>query len=263
MMKASGLFMAVGMLAASATVSAEDWNLTVAPSLDFAFKRSSYEFSGSASGAFEAEPAYTSLIPSIAIGYGPIYGVLSYDTQMGLWQSTESGGGTFQTNTYDRSEASLTLGYRVLRTVNVFVGYVSGNSNQTQVIYSGSPVTPDPISYKFHEEGAYLGISYGHQFGDKGTLSMSAAYGKMDGRLELDSTGLVATFDSSAPGFSASLGWSGPLTGSMVYRVGLKYTQYNFDISTATVGPIVVPLTNPIEIKESIMSFSMGIANYF
>lgn len=262
--KTSCMILAVGALAASATASAEDWNLTVAPSLDFAFKRSTYEFAGAASGTFSAEPSYTSLVPSIAIGYGPVYGVISYDTQLGLYQTSEGGGSSFLTNTYERSEASMTLGYRVWRTVNVFVGYVSGNSTQTQIEYSGAPLTPDPFTYEFHEEGGYIGASYGHQFGDKGTLSVSAAYGQMDGRLDAFGTGLPGTFDSSnTPGYSLSLGWSGPLSGSLVYRVGLKYTQYNFDINSVRLGPLVIPLTNPIEIKEEIMAFTMGITNYF
>lgn len=261
--KTGRMILAVAMMAASAMVSAADWNLTVAPSLDFAFKRSTYEFTGAAAGAFSAEPAYTSLVPSVAIGYGPIYGVLSYDTQLGLYQSTEGGGSTFQSNTYERSESTLTLGYRIWRTMNVFVGYVSGNSSQTEIIYSGAPLTPDPFTYKFHEEGAYLGVSYGHKVGDKGSLSVSAAYGQMDGRLEAYGTNNPALFDSSAPGYSISMGWSGPLSGSMVYRVGLKYTQYNFDIKTARIGPVIIPLSNPIDIKEEIIAFTIGVSNYF
>jgi len=253
----------LGGLIMSAPAWAEDWSLTVAPSVDIAFKRSSYKFSGAAAGAISTDPSYTSLAPSIAIGYGPIYWVMSYDTQTGLYQTSDGGSGGFQTNTYDRSEASMTVGYRVLRNLNVFLGYVSGNSTQTEVMYTGVLLTPDPTTYKFHEQGAYLGGSYSMQFGDRGALLVSAAYGKMNGRLDLFSTGLPALFDSSAPGYSVGLSWSGPLTGSMVYRAGFKYTQYNFNIETAQIGPVIIPLTNPIDIKEEIMAFTIGVANYF
>jgi hypothetical protein len=168
----------------------------------------------------------------------------------------------------------------------VFAGYVHGRSDQTSVTYDANPITipppctptpctdptiPSPVSpakYSFDERGFYLGASYSHQFGDKGSLAATGAYGMMDGVTDLLSNNTIVdgrvSLYSKSPGYSFGLNWTGPLTGSMVYRVGFKMTNYIFKFDSASDGgPVFSVPKDRYRLEEVIYTFTIGVANYF
>jgi hypothetical protein len=273
-------------LALSGPARAEPWTVTVAPSLDFAFKQSNFSLNGATTDLF-VKPTYTSFVPSLAVSVGPMYAVVSYDTPMAVWQDTslEVNSDLYKHTTFSRTETVFTLGYRLPWSVNVFAGYLHGRSRQTELWNLTYDADPGPgvnwqhgtwpTTYNFDERGYFVGASYVQVFGNRGTLSISGAYGKMDGNFDVrdydgtaDPALWVSTHSqylSSSPGYSLSLGWTGPLSGSLVYRAGLKYTRYVFDTETliqstgagTTVGPSTTSIT------EEIFTFFIGIGNFF
>lgn len=272
MRKIGKLFVASAMLFSVGTASAQDWQFTAAPALDFAFKKSdsSFLFFGVPySTEWTGSPSYTAFVPSLAMSFGPIYSAISYDNPLAAWHSTSADfvSSTFNDTTYSRKEATLTVGYRTPWSVNAFLGYVHGRSEQTTVSYApcnAFPCSPDPATFTFDERGLYLGASYSRQFGDKGTLSVSGAYGLMDGKMEILDTSGTVTLTSKSPGYSLGLSWTGPLTGSMVYRTGLKVTKYTFQFDEIAFGgpPTSIP-KDWYELEEMIYTFTIGFANYF
>jgi hemolysin activation/secretion protein len=151
--------------------------------------------------------------------------------------------------------------------VNVFLGYVHGQSDQISNNYDGTAGTVDWSKFIFDERGFYLGASYSHQFGSKGTLSTSLAVGNMDGKMVLSTTNFGGEYDvltSKSPGYSLSINWTGPLTGNLVYRTGFKVTKYTFSFDTLYVNGGYVPIPSDYyQLEETIYTFMIGIANYF
>jgi len=262
--------------------SAESWSVTVAPSLDFSFKQSNFSLNGAATDLF-VKPTYSAFVPSLAVSVGPIYVVASYETPMAVWQDTSLNVDTdlYKHTTFSRSETVLTLGYRLPWSVNVFAGYLHGRSTQSEVwnltYFDGANWQHGtwPTTYNFDERGYFVGASYVQVFGNRGTLSVSGAYGKMDGNFDVrdydgtaDPSTWVSTHSqylSTSPGYSLGLGWTGPLSGSLVYRAGVKFTKYVFDTDTLIrstgAGTAVGPSTTSI--TEEIFTFFIGIGNYF
>ena len=125
-----------------AALAAEDSSLTVVPSIDYGFKQSSLNFSVNG-GPYTSlyKPGYVTFIPSLAVGYGRFYGALSYDTPLTEFH-TSSGGDpsapAYSDYSYSREETTLTLGYRVLPSLNVFGGYTNGETKLRTIDYTYS-----------------------------------------------------------------------------------------------------------------------------
>lgn len=266
------------MVLFSGVARAEDSRITVAPAIDFAFKRSLFKLNG-ATGYF-VEPSYTTFVPSLAISAGKFYAVVSYDTPMAPWEETSLNlaNDTLMQTSFTRSESVITVGYRLPWSLNVFGGYLHGESTQTETWYIADAVLGHvvwPTTYSFDERGIFLGINWSRSFGDRGTLSVSVASGIMDGTFTVkdyngttDPTLFVASdsvYKSHSPGFSLNVGWTGTITGNMVYRTGLKYTKYVFDTDTLTVSDGTGTTSGPSDtsLTEEVFSLSFGIANYF
>jgi len=272
MRKLGKLIVASTSLLAISAANAADWQFTVAPALDFAFKKSdSVMTAGGAvwNAQWTGSPSYTSFVPSLAASYGPIYASISYDNPLAAWHgsSYDLVANTAADNIYSRKEAAMTLGYRLPWSVNAFLGYVHGRSDQTSMNIDGTAGTVTASDFTFDERGFYVGASYSRQFGDKGTLSASLAAGNMDGEMVLQTTNFGGERDvltSKSPGYSLGVNWTGPLTGSMVYRTGLKVTNYNFNFDTLTVNGVNFPIPSDFyKLQETIYTFTIGIANYF
>jgi len=274
MRKIGKLVVILVALFSAGAANAERWQFTAAPALDFAFKKSDSVMTAGGSvwnAQWTGSPSYTSFVPSLAASYGPIYASISYDNPLAAWHSTSFDfvANTAVDNIYSRKEAAMTIGYRLPWSVNVFLGYVHGRSDQTSMIYNGIAGTVDASNFTFDERGFYVGASYSRQFGDKGTLSASLAAGNMDGEMVLQTTNFGGERDvlqSKSPGYSLGVNWTGPITGNMVYRTGLKMTRYNFDFNTIYVNGVnITPLfpQNYFQMQETIYTFTIGVANYF
>jgi hypothetical protein len=276
--------LAAGLFLTSVAASAAE-QLTVAPAIDLSFKSSNFDFQiGGGSNGINLKPSYTTLTPSLAMSYRRFYGVAAYELTVNDWNSdglevngpTDS---TFTQETFERNESSLTLGYRVFEgsrlfgSVSVFGGYLRGTSGWHSLAFNDNvgTVSIETISVDFKERGFFLGANYSHSFGSKGMLSISAAYGSLDGLLQdVETTGggnsIYQDLFSKSTGLSAGVAWSGTISGNMNYRVGMKYVNYSFDVDKMEdkiAGTVSTVPSGQIVIKESIYSFYFGVINYF
>lgn len=277
--------LATGMFLMSAVASAAE--LTIAPAVDLAYKTSDFtiEFGGGGGGGTDLiSPSYMTLTPSLALSYNRFYGVVAYESTVNPWTSStlevvpSPAQTRFTNDSFERKEASLTFGYRVfdgsrkIGAVNVFGGYLHGISTwrQTSFITNTTTLTMDILSVGFQEDGYFLGVNYSHSFGNKGTLSLSGAFGLLDGILkDVEVSGSSPTNQdifAESTGLSLGVGWSGNITGNMNYRVGMKYINYNFDVNSIEnklTGAVVNYPSGQLQIKETIYSLYFGVVNYF
>lgn len=161
-----------------------------------------------------------------------------------------------------RTDYFLTFGYRITDVISVFGGWLNG---ETMVMMAGMRQTGGPgvINYSvqeidYSEKGPYAGLSLAHSFGDKGTLSLSLAYARLNGVLtQTRNTVTIGTTATTAEGdvagLSYTLTWAGTLSGTLGYRLGLKATRYASESSP----------DNPGGITEEYNTVFLGVVNYF
>jgi hypothetical protein len=251
----------LAVFTASASVAVADSGIAVVAAIDFGFKSSDITFEEDGQPInLGQDPQYIAIIPSLAISSGRFYGVLSFDFPAS--QYTDSIGGTpaapdYIESNYRRKETALTFGYRVLPSLSVFAGFLK---NETTMLFKdyvfATPVwvVESFLDMTLDESGYHAGVNYTHAFGDVGTLSASVARGWMDGDLFIsDGLNGGASTSADATGNSFSLTWTGPLTGSLSYRVGFRYVKYSFEFQTS----------NSITINEPVTAITLGIGNYF
>jgi hypothetical protein len=223
---------------------AAESNVAVVGGLDFGFKKLRLD-TGSGGNVFN--PSFVTINPSIVLGYRSFYASLSYDKSVSADPDIGQGaGGTVVSVTdYSRTDSTFTLGYRLNQSFSLFAGYTEGANKFVTAVVGGGFIVTD-----YTEKGPFAGVAYTKTFGDKGSLGMSIGYAKLDGDLKTDiSTVGVFPNKGDTTGLSYGLSWSGPLTGSLSYRVGLKATQYE--------------MKDPIDLTERYINFFFGIVNYF
>lgn len=186
----------------------------------------------------------------------------------------------------EREDYSVTIGYNVWAGLNIFAGYMWGKTE----------LTPEPTCYTFpvpcsalnlaadrensgyspyqqiyREDGPYVGFSYGWVIADAGTLSVSAAYARMDGRFKDNYITPPPpagygdeSFDFSGDSTGSSLGitWSAPMGESSAYFLDVRQQKYSMEgkdhgtVSTAFD-------TVEVETDETMLGFTAGLQFYF
>jgi hypothetical protein len=227
------------------TARADSDDLTVVGGMDFGFKKLHLD-TGSGAGVFN--PSFVTINPNLTLAYKSFYASLSYDKSISAEQETGATSGTATVTNYSRKDSTFTLGYRLNSSFNLFAGYTEGVNRFVATTAAVVLIVTDTT---YTEKGPFAGASYTKAFGDKGNLGLSIAYGRLNGDLKIDvqpGSG-SARFTGDTKGLSYGLSWSGPLTGSLSYRVALKETRYE--------------MKDPITIKERYTSLFVGILNYF
>ena len=119
----------------------------------------------------------------------------------------------------ERQDVSVTFGYNLWRSLNLFVGYLDGATKLTPHPFCANPAEgctrlnrayqqfivgdffPEEnipeYEQNYSEQGFYIGSSYSWIFEDAGALSFSAAYASMDGEYEDNASDPVFFFDES------------------------------------------------------------------
>jgi len=240
----------VSAVLATPTAGADNQGLSVSASLDLAFKQSRLDITVNGIPFNAPKPRYTSVVPSLAIGYWRIYGVITADRPLSEAHNVESGDSNANANYaeyfYKREETTATLGFRVTSFLNVFAGYINGHTDETstQYNYNGATWEPVPNNIQFNEDGLFAGLSLSHAFGNKGTLAFSAAYGVMDGELISKSGNSAGTTKvDEATGYSSSLMWTGELGESTYYRIGIRHANYHFKFQSQAALTLDEPVT--------------------
>jgi hypothetical protein len=248
----------------SCTAGAAKKGLTVVPAIDLGFKNNSYTVPA-VDVDLKFKSSFNTLVPSLTLAYGPMYASMNYDftvTDSEKYITGTAANSGFSSIGYSRKDASLTLGYRPHPAVNIFGGYTQGKGT---MLYTGfdNTGTPSAATRIFNEDGFYVGAGFSHAFSDKGVLSLSAAYGSLNGLLAAATETDSSEIDSKAPGYSLNLGWVQATTSSLSYRVGVKYTTYEFEGRELRNNGVVTPMPRPFDYYEKIMTYYIGVVDYF
>lgn len=257
------LFLLIPLLSLAGPAQAAESEVTVVGALDFAFKDLTIQ-PGQGTGL---KTSLVTINPGLTWAYGRFYASAGFDKSIDAASVTqlEGGGGGFQypsSLTMARSDITATLGFRATGYLNIFAGWLKGDTSAHIVGYRDVLGVPtffvQDISYVEH--GPFAGFALSHAFGDKGSLSFATAYAS----LTADFSQIIYYGDGTTPpasslpgsagskGLSYSLVWTGPVTGSINYRVGGKLTQYYGED---------IPGTGAIDEKYTV--YFIGISNYF
>ncbi|TGD72732.1 hypothetical protein E4634_14535 [Mangrovimicrobium sediminis] len=191
----------------------------------------------------------------------------------------------------EREDYSITAGYRVWRTANVFAGYLVGETTLTPLprcpldISEEEPVCGDlgsaiipgsgnrahyhyvaglpKYEQTYREDGWFVGASYAWNVFDTGTLSVSFAYAFLESRFNDNFGGpkepqYHLDLEGDADGFSLGLAWSQPLSQRMGYFVDLRTQQYEAttsDDSGLAAGSVT-------DTKETMTTLTLGVQWY-
>jgi hypothetical protein len=231
------------------TAHADESDLTVIGAVDFGFKRLKLDVNGARSSF---SPSYVSVNPTIALGYKSFYASVTYDKALSAGTGSDEVQGTTgpvaSTLDFSRADSTLTLGYRLNPSWSVFAGLTNGTSTFTQTTFD-TTITVTRTTYA--EKGPFVGVAYTRAFGDKGSLGLSVAYARLDGELHTITRPGSILFDATGntSGLSYGVTWSGSLTGSLGYHVGVKATRYT--------------MHDRIDITERYTNIFVGVSNYF
>jgi len=161
---------------------------------------------------------------------------------------------------YSRSDSSLTIGYPVLESLNIFGGYRQG---ETSAYWS---VTSD--SFGSSSQGVFLGGSTSYAVGNKGVLGLSLAVASLQGKVSLvepfvDTQSILALnpnppsdINGSAVGYSLGLNWSGGITKDTSYVVAYKLHRYEFEDDDKFGGL-------DLSYDENFSTISVGVNHFF
>ena len=170
-----------------------------------------------------------------------------------------------------RTDFSIAFGYNAWRSLNVFVGYLDGETE----------LTPDAVTtpggatnfaqrqwnaggstYRqtYQEAGGFLGASYGWVIGEAGTISVSGAYAFMKGTYKDNFINGDFKYQGDSQGLSLGVTWSATLSERVGYFVDLRRQAYDFDGSDKTGNPDFAD--SDVKTQEVITGLTAGIQWY-
>jgi hypothetical protein len=163
----------------------------------------------------------------------------------------------------EREDSTLTVGYNLWRSLNIFVGRKSGYTNvESEVISTTNSVVA--VGYRYSEKGNFAGASYSFDFGARGQLGLSLAYANLPTEVSglwYGSPAAAAVFTSGITrGTSYGIKWTGPLAPQLDYSIGYKLSKYEFTDTALTAdngGGL------GLSTKQDYKTFSIGISKIF
>lgn len=212
----------------SSAMADGDDGLVVVPKLGFSYKNVGLDPGSGKS--------FNSNLVTLDIGatlaYRSFYLSAGYDTSIKdsiEHNTTPSGSGTPDDSiiAISRDDAALTLGYNAWKGLSVFAGYKYGRFDAV-IISDVTVMPPGNGAIRFTTHGPFLGAGYSFRL-SKGSLDFSVAYAAMSGELKSSRAAGTVTVEGDATGFSYGISWSGALSETATYTVGLKANRYSFD----------------------------------
>ena len=150
-----------------------------------------------------------------------------------------------------RDDKSITVGMNVWEGMNAFMGYMEGKTILTPEPTCALPIPIFPLctalnlaadleneqrgDYQqvYTERGPYVGVSYGWQIANVGTLSASFAYARMAGDFRdnyiINAGDNHFDFAGDSVGTSLGLNWTVPLGESLTGFIDLRQQKYSMD----------------------------------
>jgi hypothetical protein len=240
------------------------------------------------SGSFDAD------LPSAAISltalHNKFYASLKYEGSFGDTSTYSDITFTNSDSRVERDDFSFTVGYKIWSNLNIFAGYMEGETTlkpspvcptnpaavdlgQGGCVTSSGVVGVANFAYSaqinggptyeqtYKEDGFYFGGGYGWRIAETGTLSLSAAYAKLDTIYQdnfLHAGAARGKFTGDADGFSLGINWSAPLTETFGYYLDIRSQQYKMDSEDSTGYWSGVS----VKTEENITAFTAGIQWY-
>ena len=183
--------------------------------------------------------------------------------------NVQNSAGTYQTNSeVSRKDFSVSVGYNIWRTFNVFAGYLQGeteitpspfrtpgsngidNLAQIQLANYG-----DDYIQTYSEDGFFVGAMYIYPIRNLGSFSFSLAYASMDGQYEDNFRDLRFDFEGDATGTNIGIIWASRLTQTISYSIGIRLESYELDGSDST-GSFS---GNTVTTEENMNTFTAGL----
>lgn len=264
MIRGNTLLIGVIGLAGSGLVQAKDWSIV--PNIGFQYRNLEFDQKFSNLNTAFPEGGLTVDLPTISTGltfiWRKLYASLKYESSFEANADSDVPFTGYESFVGDvpaldrkvqtevtRTDLSFTVGYNIWAGLNVFGGYLDGETELTpdpslRIFDNGIAQNLAQIErdfanseyrQKYTEEGWYLGVSYGWAILEAGTLSVSGAYALMDGTYEdnavPDSNGQGTDFkyEGDSTGYSLAVSWSAPLTKHVGYYFDLRRQAYDFD----------------------------------
>jgi hypothetical protein len=237
---------AVGLTLSTATL-AKEWSIV--PGIAFQYKNLSFDETLSGSNVSQKKGGFDADLPtlalSLAFAYQKFFVSLKYEdsfesnTDSDVPGTNPLNGPRTQTSV-TRTDFNLSVGYNVWQSLNVFIGYLDGetelepdpvyfDSRSNNLAWKQQNAGGSAYRQTYEEAGWFLGVSYGWAFTEVGTLSLSGAYAWMDGSYKDNFSGDPFKFEGDSQGFSLGLTWSAPLTNHVGYYLDLRRQAYDFD----------------------------------
>lgn len=285
--------------------------ITFVPSIGYQHKRMKFEQEynlAAGGGTADFDVDLPTINVSLTAGYKRMFLTAKFEKNVGD-TTTEADEIQPATPTYylnipggltsvDRKDMSLTLGYNIVSTLNLFVGYMKGETNlkpEIGCVFVDPEFTCDPgtnpaglsnlaflhnyygtraSSYEqeYTEDGPFVGLSYAWQISDIGVLSFSSAYAKMDGEYKdnyapvfepsfdpLNPLDFKYTGDST--GTSFGLTWTAPLGESSNYFIDIRQQKYDMDADDDTGSSAFVGAS--VKTEETMKGLTAGVQFYF
>ncbi|MCG8612841.1 MAG: hypothetical protein MI864_20195 [Pseudomonadales bacterium] len=303
------------MLIGSQAVSAQ--NITIIPQLAVQYKNLDFDqkvkfgfkpsdgsgtrerLSGDYNGGFEAQ--IPTLSASLTGYYSGLFVTLKYDGNVTETTTDSTVGFTNGPTDVDRTDISLTVGYNVVDSLNIFGGYMRGkteltpepgyvddldnpNFNYLPCVTAVDACFPavlsnlakdhqilglEPYKQEYEENGWFLGASYGVPMGS-GNLSFSVAYALMQGEYVDNYLRGIAdgasVFKGDSKGLSLGVTWREQLTETTGYFIDLRRQEYDMDADDKTGlldSETGVPRFDKTETEERMTTLTAGLHWYF
>ncbi|VUD64011.1 hypothetical protein TDB9533_03227 [Thalassocella blandensis] len=291
------------LLLLGTTVSAAE--ITVVPALAYQDKQLTFEQEYSGDAVNEAE--FTVHLPMIYAGLTVVvdrfYVAFKIEQNLSSTSTTtdETDRSEFEESNLialdgsnvevDRQDMTITLGYKVIDNLNLFVGYLDGKTTLRPDPFCANPFASLPCSrtnrafqqfflgdndfvteqavyeQTYSEEGVYAGAAYGIPIADIGTITASLAYAIMDGKYkdnandpDQDLVNFVPfSYEGDTTGVSLGLTWTQGLGETSAYFVDMRVQSYSMDGKDTTGNLATVKL----ETKEKMFGITAGLQLYF
>ncbi len=158
--------------------------------------------------------------------------------------------------TLQREDNTLTLGYNLWRTLNIFAGRKTGS---TELQRSALGSSTDLVQVEYRESGNFVGLSYNADFGVRGQLGLSLAYANLPTKVTetvLGTSIQSITTTGTTTGTSYGIKWTGTLTDRLDYNIGYKLSKYKFTDKAQATG-------DDYSTNQTYKIFSVGISKVF
>jgi hypothetical protein len=309
----SALSVAVMAGCLSSTAQAEDWLFV--PSV--AYQQKELSFDQRYSGADTNRADFSASLPVLSFGFSAVkdkfFISLKHESNVSDTPTTTDETDRSQTLQFNlmavagsqvdiaRQDQSLTVGYNVWRRLNLFAGYLDGETDVKPEPFCADPgqvegfictrvnrafqqfflgdngFVPNQPEYiqSYSESGPFIGASYAFEVADYGSLSLSLAYASMDGEFrdnandpdnafqdENGAANFVAFhYSGDSVGTSIAATWTGSLGDRAGYFFDVRRQSYSMDAEDQTGLPFYEGIS--LSTDETMTGVAAGMNLYF